>query len=134
MESPLPNVAELEFFFEQASVGLGREEMQRVFLALKQLVDSQCLLRCRFWGKILGTQGNYLVAEGEFREGEGEEEETEQTHEDEEREEEDKDETELVEAVSYKIASEEQICFKYHTFGVKVQSHLLLLDTSLLLF
>lgn len=90
--------------------------MQRVFLALKQLVDSQCLLRCRFWGKILGTQGNYLVAEGEFREGEGEEEETEQTHEDEEREEEDKDETELVEAVSHKIATEEQICFKYHTF------------------
>lgn len=98
--------------------------MQRIFLALKQLVDSQCLMRCRFWGKILGTQGNYLVAEGEFREGEGEEEETEQTHEDEEREEEDKDETELVEAVSQKIATEEQIFFKYHTFGVKVQSHL----------
>ncbi|XP_026109096.1 radial spoke head protein 6 homolog A [Carassius auratus] len=102
VESPLPNVAELAFFFEQAGVGLGREEMHRVFLALKQLVDSQCLLRCRFWGKIFGTHSNYLVAEGEFREGEGEEEEgTEQTHEDEEREEEpreDKDETELVEA------------------------------------
>uniref|UniRef100_A0A8C2E596 Radial spoke head component 4A n=1 Tax=Cyprinus carpio TaxID=7962 RepID=A0A8C2E596_CYPCA len=41
VESTLANVAELAFFFEQAGVGLGREEMQRVFLALKQLVDSQ---------------------------------------------------------------------------------------------
>ncbi|XP_051520358.1 radial spoke head protein 6 homolog A [Myxocyprinus asiaticus] len=89
VESPLPNVAELAFFFEQAGVGLGREEMHRVFLALKQLVDTQRLQHCRFWGKILGTQSNYLVAEGEFREGEGEEEEvTEETREDEEREEE----------------------------------------------
>lgn len=106
VDSPLPNVAELAFFFEQAGVGLGREEMQRIFLALKQLVDTQCLQRCRFWGKILGTQSNYLVAEGEFREGEGEEEEsTEQSNEDDEREEEpqeDKDEAELVEAVSHK--------------------------------
>ncbi|XP_067293852.1 radial spoke head protein 6 homolog A isoform X2 [Pseudorasbora parva] len=102
VDSPLPNVAELAFFFEQAGVGLGKLEMQRIFLALKQLVDTQCLQRCRFWGKILGTQSNYLVAEGEFREGEGDEEEsTELTNEDEEREEEpqeDKDEAELVEA------------------------------------
>ncbi|XP_077062721.1 radial spoke head protein 4 homolog A isoform X1 [Siphateles boraxobius] len=102
VDSPLPNVAELAFFFEQAGVGLGKEEMQRIFLALKQLVDTQCLQRCRIWGKILGTQSNYLVAEGEFREGEGEEEEsTEPSNEDEEREEEsqeDKDEADLVEA------------------------------------
>ncbi|XP_056314620.1 radial spoke head protein 6 homolog A [Danio aesculapii] len=102
VDSPLPNVAELAFFFEQAGVGLGREEIQRIFLALKQLVDTHLLLHCRFWGKILGTQGNYLVAEGEFREGEGEEDEgIEQSPEEEEREEElqeGKDEAELVEA------------------------------------
>jgi len=111
VDSPLPNVAELAFFFEQAGVGLGKEEMQRIFLALKQLVDTQCLQHCRFWGKILGIQSNYLVAEGEFREGEGEEEEesTEPSNEDEEKEEEsqeDKDEAELVEAVSHKT----QLC------------------------
>ncbi|XP_056601076.1 radial spoke head protein 6 homolog A [Triplophysa dalaica] len=102
VDSPLPNVAELAFFFEQAGVGLGREETQRVFLALKQLVDTQRVQRCRFWGKILGTQSNYLVAEVEFREGEGEEEEgTEETHEDEEKEEETheaQNESEMVEA------------------------------------
>lgn len=111
VDSPLPNVAELAFFFEQAGVGLGKEEMQRIFLALKQLVDTQCLQRCRFWGKILGTQSSYLVAEGEFREGEGDEEQesTEPSNKDEEREEEsqeDKDEAELVEAVSHKAATE----------------------------
>ncbi|KAI7813508.1 radial spoke head protein 6 homolog A [Triplophysa rosa] len=102
VDSPLPNVGELAFFFEQAGVGLGREETQRVFLALKQLVDTQRVQRCRFWGKILGTQSNYLVAEVEFREGEGEEEEgTEETHEDEEKEEETheaQNESEMVEA------------------------------------
>uniref|UniRef100_W5NA59 Radial spoke head component 4A n=1 Tax=Lepisosteus oculatus TaxID=7918 RepID=W5NA59_LEPOC len=75
VETPLPNVGELAFFLEQAGVGLGREEMQRVFLALKQLVDTQPLQRCRFWGRMLGTEGSYLVAEGEYREGEEEEEE-----------------------------------------------------------
>ncbi|XP_036381583.1 radial spoke head protein 6 homolog A [Megalops cyprinoides] len=74
VETPLPNVAELSFYLEQAGVGLGREETQRISLALKQLVDTQPLQRCRFWGKILGTEGNYLVAEVEYREGEEEEE------------------------------------------------------------
>ncbi|KAL0994033.1 hypothetical protein UPYG_G00116960 [Umbra pygmaea] len=73
VDTPLPNVNELSFFLEQAGVGLGREEMVKVFLAVKQLVDSQPLIRCRFWGKILGTEGNYLVAECEYKETEEEE-------------------------------------------------------------
>ncbi|XP_048840642.1 radial spoke head protein 6 homolog A [Brienomyrus brachyistius] len=90
MESPLPNVAELAFYLEQAGVGLGREETYRVFLALKQLVDAQPLQRCRFWGKILGTESSYLVAEVEFREGEEDEEDAlDEASEDEEREAED---------------------------------------------
>uniref|UniRef100_A0A8C7NB99 Radial spoke head 6 homolog A n=1 Tax=Oncorhynchus kisutch TaxID=8019 RepID=A0A8C7NB99_ONCKI len=77
VETPLPNVSEVGFLLEQAGVGLGREETLRVFLALKQLVNSQPLARCRLWGKILGTEGNYLVAEGEYRdEEEGIDEET----------------------------------------------------------
>lgn len=70
----LPNVSEIGFYMEQAGVGLGREEMQRIFLALKQLVESQALLRCRLWGKILGVESSYVIAEAEYREGEEEDE------------------------------------------------------------
>ncbi|XP_034555973.1 radial spoke head protein 6 homolog A [Notolabrus celidotus] len=87
VDTPFPNVNEIGFYLEQAGVGLGREEMQRIFLALKQLVESQSLQRCRFWGKILGTQSSYIVAEAEYREGEEEEEQsTEDAGEEEERE------------------------------------------------
>ncbi|XP_037389270.1 radial spoke head protein 6 homolog A isoform X2 [Pygocentrus nattereri] len=102
VETPLPNLAEQSFFFEQVGVGLGREETQRIFLALKQLVDTHLLQRCRFWGKILGTEANYTVAEVEYRDGAEEEEgEAEETHEDEEKEGEarEKDEEEVVEEV-----------------------------------
>jgi len=77
-EAPLGNIMEQCFYFEQAGVGLGREEMIRIWLALKSLVDSQPIERCRFWGKIYGIQQNYIVAEVDFREGEGEEEEEEE--------------------------------------------------------
>ncbi|XP_061539343.1 uncharacterized protein rsph4a isoform X2 [Phycodurus eques] len=72
LESALPNVSEIAYFLEQAGVGLGREEMQRVFLALKQLVSSYTMQRCRLWGKILGTERSYIIAEAEFTEGEEE--------------------------------------------------------------
>nr|XP_020512746.1 radial spoke head protein 6 homolog A-like isoform X1 [Labrus bergylta] len=87
VDTPIPNVSEIGFYLEQAGVGLGREEMQRVFLALKQLVEMQALMRCRFWGKILGTGRSYIIAEAEYREGEEEEEEqSEDVAEEEERE------------------------------------------------
>ncbi|CAL8253754.1 unnamed protein product [Merluccius merluccius] len=72
VESALPNVNEISFYLEQAGVGLGREETQRIFLALKQLVASKSpsVQRCRLWGKILGTVSNYIVAEVEHREDE----------------------------------------------------------------
>ncbi|KAK2815991.1 hypothetical protein Q5P01_026458 [Channa striata] len=86
-ETPLPNVSEICFFLEQAGVGLSREEMQKIFLALKQLIESQALMRCRLWGKILGTESSYIVAEAEYREGEDEEEQnTEEAVEEDERE------------------------------------------------
>ncbi|XP_053508127.1 radial spoke head protein 4 homolog A-like isoform X1 [Ictalurus furcatus] len=81
MEGPLPDVTEMAFFMEQIGVGLGWVEMQRILLALKQLVDVQPLHSCRFWGKILGIEGNYLVAETYYM-GDEEEEEVEETHED----------------------------------------------------
>ncbi|XP_004422305.1 PREDICTED: radial spoke head protein 4 homolog A isoform X1 [Ceratotherium simum simum] len=73
-EISLPNVMESAFYFEQAGVGLGTDETYRIFLALKQLTDTHPIQRCRFWGKILGLEMNYIVAEVEFREGEDEEE------------------------------------------------------------
>ncbi|CAH6778212.1 radial spoke head protein 4 homolog A [Phodopus roborovskii] len=73
-ESSLPNVMESAYYFEQAGVGLGTDETYRVFLALKQLTDTHPIQRCRFWGKILGLEMNYIVAEVEFRDGEDEEE------------------------------------------------------------
>ncbi|KAK1337970.1 hypothetical protein QTO34_001074 [Cnephaeus nilssonii] len=73
-EPSLPNVMESAFYFEQAGVGLGTDEIYRIFLALKQLTDTHPIQRCRFWGKILGREMNYIVAEVEFHEGEDEEE------------------------------------------------------------
>jgi len=75
IETPLPNVMDLSFYFEQAGVGVGREETYRIFLALKQLVDTFPLQTVRFWGKIFGTCSNYIVAEVQYREGEDEGEE-----------------------------------------------------------
>ena len=66
---------ELAFFFEQGGVGLNREEIIRIWMALKNLVDTHNLQHVRFWGKLLGTEQNYIVAEVEFREGEEEQEE-----------------------------------------------------------
>ncbi|XP_075814828.1 radial spoke head protein 6 homolog A isoform X1 [Microtus pennsylvanicus] len=79
-DSPVPNIMETAFYFEQAGVGLSSDESFRIFLALRQLVEQQPIHTCRFWGKILGLSRSYLVAEVEFREGEeeGEEEEVEE--------------------------------------------------------
>ncbi|XP_053447660.1 radial spoke head protein 4 homolog A isoform X1 [Nycticebus coucang] len=73
-ENSLPNIMESAFYFEQAGVGLGADETYRIFLALKQLTDTHPIQKCRFWGKILGLEMNYIVAEVEFRDGEDEEE------------------------------------------------------------
>ncbi|KAL9952056.1 hypothetical protein ACROYT_G039256 [Oculina patagonica] len=73
-EAPLPDLMELANYFEQAGVGIGREETFRVFLALKLLIDTQPIRTCRFWGKIFGIHANYVIAEVEFFEGEDPEE------------------------------------------------------------
>ncbi|XP_064602607.1 radial spoke head protein 4 homolog A-like [Liolophura sinensis] len=86
VETPLPNLMELCFYFEQAAIGLNREEMIRIWLALKTLVDSHPLQHVRFWGKLLGTEQNYIVAEVEYREGDEEEEEEEEPEVDQEDE------------------------------------------------
>lgn len=74
-EIPLPNCLQLAFFFEQAGIGLSREETYKIFLSLKELVLNFPLNSIRFWGKLFGTEANYYIVELEYRDGEGEEEE-----------------------------------------------------------
>lgn len=64
-ESPLPDLMELANYFEQAGVGLSKEETLRIFLALKNLVDSNPIRSCRFWGK----SPNFEEKRGEERGG-----------------------------------------------------------------
>ena len=67
----------MSFYLEQSGIGLSREEMIRIWLALRTLVESQPVENVRFWGKILGTERNYVVAEVQWREGEGDDDEME---------------------------------------------------------
>ncbi|NXJ61310.1 RSH4A protein, partial [Rostratula benghalensis] len=73
-ETPLPNVMETAFYFEQAGIGLSKDESYHIFLALKKLISVQPVQTCRFWGKILGLEMNYIIAEVQYHEGEEEEE------------------------------------------------------------
>ncbi|XP_051473803.1 radial spoke head protein 4 homolog A-like [Apus apus] len=73
-ETPLPNVMETAFYFEQAGIGLSKGETYHIFLALKKLISVQPIQTCRFWGKILGLEMNYIIAEVQYQEGEEEEE------------------------------------------------------------
>ncbi|KAA0189191.1 Radial spoke head protein 4 A [Fasciolopsis buskii] len=66
----LQNLGQTSFLVEQAGVGLGRTEMMRVWLSLRKLsLKLTTVVKLRFWGKILGTQGSYYIAEGEFEPG-----------------------------------------------------------------
>ncbi|NWI98854.1 RSH4A protein, partial [Crypturellus undulatus] len=65
-DTPLPNVMETAFYFEQAGIGLSKDETYHIFLALKQLISVQPIQTCRFWGKILGLEMNYIIAEVQY--------------------------------------------------------------------
>ncbi|KAF6034924.1 RSPH4A [Bugula neritina] len=56
VDTPLPNLMELAFYFEQAGIGMNREECYRMWLGLKSLVDNHLLQHVRLWGKVLGTE------------------------------------------------------------------------------
>lgn len=54
--------------FEWAGVGFGRQESFRISLSLRKLAaDVPALQSVRLWGKILGRDGDYYVAEGELQ-------------------------------------------------------------------
>ena len=50
--------------FEWAGVGLAPEELYRVFLAMTAIKAEHSLKAVRFFGKMLGTQGDYYVVQG----------------------------------------------------------------------
>ncbi|XP_067992951.1 radial spoke head protein 6 homolog A-like isoform X1 [Melanerpes formicivorus] len=85
-ETPLPNVMETAFYFEQAGIGLSKDESYHIFLALKNLISVQPIQICRFWGKILGLEMNYIIAEVQCQEGEEQETEEEEVTEEEDKE------------------------------------------------
>jgi radial spoke head protein 4A len=69
-EPVIDNVIEQMNYFEDAGIGLGREESFRLFLSLQQLRTQASFQKIRFWGKIFGTKQNYYVAECTFTKGE----------------------------------------------------------------
>ncbi|KAJ3415351.1 Radial spoke head protein 4 A [Chytridiales sp. JEL 0842] len=65
----IPDILDLSHLWEWAGVSFGKEETFKIFLGLKKLAEEKPLKSVRLWGKILGLEGSYLVAEGELREG-----------------------------------------------------------------
>ena len=65
-EVSLPNCLHLGYLYEQAGIGIGREDMFRLFLAIKQLTRDYVLVKVRFWGKMFGVEKDYYIIEAEF--------------------------------------------------------------------
>jgi len=58
--------------FDWAGVGFGKQESFHIALALRGLAAQvPSLERLRLWGKVLGTEGDYLITEGTLRAPEG---------------------------------------------------------------
>ncbi|KAJ3260820.1 Radial spoke head protein 4 A [Boothiomyces macroporosus] len=69
-----PDMMDLAGLWEWAGVSFGKEDTFLLFLAIKNLVEVKQLKSVRLWGKIFGTQGNYIIVEAELKEGAADEE------------------------------------------------------------
>lgn len=70
MGGSFQNLLRLQYYLEQVTIGLPREEMFRIALGIKELSGSRTQIgRLRFWGKIFGTSKNYYVVEAELKFG-----------------------------------------------------------------
>lgn len=67
-EGDLPDLIDEANFFEWGGVGLGKEEVFRISLSLKHLLETNPLQSVRFFGKIFGKHNDYLIAETEYKE------------------------------------------------------------------
>jgi len=104
--NPLPDVQQLSYLFEKGGVGLGDSEWVQVYFSLEKLCKDVNPQSCRFFGKILGLQNNYYVAEIQYRDEEEYEEEEEENEDNEdeiaEEEEEGEDNEDALPKSSYK--------------------------------
>ncbi|XP_052280240.1 radial spoke head protein 6 homolog A-like [Dreissena polymorpha] len=65
----IPDMQRIAMLMETAGVGLPREEFVRLALALREITEANTAVKSiRYWGKILGTNHNYHVAEAELNE------------------------------------------------------------------
>ncbi|KAJ3170630.1 Radial spoke head protein 4 A [Geranomyces variabilis] len=74
-DGEIPDILDLATLWEWAGVSFGKDETFMLFLAIKRLIVEKPLKSVRLWGKILGTRANYIVIEGELREGADDEDE-----------------------------------------------------------
>jgi len=66
------NFLEDAAMFEWAGVGFSKQESFHIALSLRKLAaEVPALERLRLWGKVLGTGGDYYVAEGTLKQPEG---------------------------------------------------------------
>lgn len=65
-----------------SQIGLSRDETYRILLALKNLTKQFQLTSVRFWGKVFGTQNDYLIAEGDLEGDDEDQDEEEEEDED----------------------------------------------------
>ncbi|KAI9203128.1 radial spokehead-like protein [Polychytrium aggregatum] len=65
----IPDIMDISHLWEWGGLTLGSEETFLLFLSLKQLVEEKSLKSVRLWGKIFGLKSNYIIIEGELREG-----------------------------------------------------------------
>lgn len=67
---PIHDVLHSCQLLEDGGVGLGRAETFRVYLALKALMAEQPVTDVSFWGKIMGSTKDYIIAECVYKDGE----------------------------------------------------------------
>lgn len=65
---------DLANLWDWAGVSFGRQETFILSLSIKSLVQKRQLKSARLWGKIQGIKGNYIVVEGELKDGSNDEE------------------------------------------------------------
>merc|ERR1711976_347844 len=73
--NPLPDINQISHLFEKGGVGLSSSEWIQVYYSLEKLCKDVNPASCRFFGKILGLEKNYYVAEITYRDEEEYEEE-----------------------------------------------------------
>jgi len=59
----IENLAQNALLFEAAGIGLGSHEATCLAVGLRKLAEAEPVKSARFWGKITGTQRDYLIAE-----------------------------------------------------------------------